>query len=89
MLVETSDLIDSQAVAELLQLASSRAVSTYRQRYGDFPRPVVDMGAGRCLLWRRQDVEAWAASHPGRRRIPPSERSSISPQHDETTGNPE
>jgi hypothetical protein len=22
--------------------------------------PTVDMGTGRCLLWLRQDVEAWA-----------------------------
>ncbi len=36
------------------------SVSTYRRRYPDFPAPVVDMGAGRCLLWLRADVEAWA-----------------------------
>jgi hypothetical protein len=59
VLVETTDLIDSAGVAALLRLANSRAVSTYRKRYADFPAPVVEMGAGRCLLWLRADVEAW------------------------------
>jgi predicted DNA-binding transcriptional regulator AlpA len=67
MRIETEDLIDSHGVAEILQLSSPRAVSTYRARHADFPAPAVDMGAGRCLLWLRQDIEAWASAHPGRR----------------------
>lgn len=59
--IDPADLIDAQSIAELLGLSTRRAVSTYRRRYDDFPEPVVDMGAGRCLLWLRQDVEAWAA----------------------------
>ena len=60
MKVETDDLIDSQGVAGLLELSDKRAISVYRARYNDFPQPVIDMGAGRCLLWRRQDIEQWA-----------------------------
>ena len=62
VLIETNDLIDSTGVAALLNLANSRVISTYRKRYDDFPAPVVDMGAGRCLLWRRADIEAWKAA---------------------------
>lgn len=62
MQVDTADLIDARSIADLLVLSSPRTVSTYRARYPDFPAPVVDMGAGRCLLWLRADVEAWAAS---------------------------
>jgi predicted DNA-binding transcriptional regulator AlpA len=54
------DLLDSHDVAELLGLASHRAVSTYRARYGDFPAPVIEKGSGRCVLWLRSDIEAWS-----------------------------
>lgn len=60
MQIESADLVDAQGIAELLGLSSRRAVSTYRGRYSDFPSPVIDMGAGRCLLWHRPDIEAWA-----------------------------
>lgn len=59
--VDVEDLVDSRAVAELLGLSHAESVATYRRRHADFPAPVVDMGAGRCLLWVRGDVEAWAA----------------------------
>ncbi len=59
-LVDPNDLIDAHAVAELLGLSSRTSVSTYRKRHDDFPIPVVDMGVGRCLLWVRSDIEAWA-----------------------------
>jgi predicted DNA-binding transcriptional regulator AlpA len=59
--VDPEDLIDSHEVAELLGLGSHRSVSTYRARYDDFPQPVIEKGAGRCLLWLRADIEAWAA----------------------------
>ena len=60
--VDPAQLVDSHAVAEILKLSSRGAVSVYRKRYADFPEPVVDMGAGRCMLWLRRDVEAWARS---------------------------
>lgn len=62
MPVEPDDLLDSHDVAELLGLSSHRSVSTYRARHEDFPRPLIDKGAGRCLLWLRADVEKWARS---------------------------
>lgn len=58
--VETSELVNSDEVAQMLGLTRRQAVSTYRSRYGDFPAPVVDKG--RCLLWRRSDIKAWARS---------------------------
>lgn len=65
MNVDPADLLDANEVAELLGLAHRQAVSTYRTRYDDFPDPVVKKQ--RCMLWRRQDVEQWAESHPRRR----------------------
>lgn len=63
MLVETDDLIDSGEVAAILGLASHRAVSVYRDRYPDFPVPVVEKkSGGRCTLWLRQDVQRWRSS---------------------------
>jgi len=58
--VDPADLLDSHEVAAVLGLASHRAVSTYRGRYADFPVPLIEKGAGRCVLWLRSDVEAWA-----------------------------
>jgi predicted DNA-binding transcriptional regulator AlpA len=62
--VDPAELVDAHVVASILGLSSPSAVSVYRKRYEDFPQPVVDMGKGRCLLWLRHDVEAWA-----RRRV--------------------
>jgi hypothetical protein len=65
--IETDDLIDSHGVAEVLLLkAGHKAVSVYRSRYVDFPAPVVNLGAGRCLLWRRQDIQKWAKARAER-----------------------
>jgi hypothetical protein len=61
--VDPDDLVDAVLVAELLGLSTGRSVSTYRRRYSDFPKPIVDMGHGRCLLWSRDDVEKWARAH--------------------------
>jgi predicted DNA-binding transcriptional regulator AlpA len=58
--VDVNDLIDSRVVAQILGLAQFNTVSNYQRRYPDMPRPVVDMGRGRCKLWLRSDVEAWA-----------------------------
>jgi len=58
--VKTEDLIDAQGIAELLGLAHRNTVSVYQKRYPDMPRPVVDLGQGRPLLWLRQEIEKWA-----------------------------
>ena len=59
-LVDPGDLIDASEVASILGLAYRNTVSVYQTRYPDMPRPVVDMGQGRCLLWSRADIEAWS-----------------------------
>jgi predicted DNA-binding transcriptional regulator AlpA len=61
-LVDVDNLIDAVAAAEILGLSSRNGVAVYRKRYDTFPKPVVDLGPGRPLLWLRDDVEAWAAS---------------------------
>ena len=67
--VDVDDLIDSRRVAELLGLSQHNSVGIYRRRYKEtFPAPAVDMGAGRCLLWVRQDVEDWHRSRVTRDR---------------------
>jgi len=58
--VDLDDLIDATGVAAVLGLARRSAVTVYRSRYPDFPQPVRTSEGGRCLLWLRQDVEAWA-----------------------------
>ncbi|HEU5151507.1 MAG TPA: hypothetical protein VFU19_13470 [Iamia sp.] len=59
-LVDPSDLIDTTEVATLIGVAPG-SVSVYRKRVQyEFPAPVIEKG--RCLLWLRSDVEAWARS---------------------------
>ena len=53
------DLVDAQGVAELLGLAQQNTVSAYQRRYPATPRPVVDLGQGRCKLWLRSEIERW------------------------------
>jgi glutathione-regulated potassium-efflux system ancillary protein KefG len=60
--VRTEDLIDAQAVADLLGLAHRNTVSVYQKRYPDMPRPVIDLGPGRSLLWLRPEILGWACS---------------------------
>ncbi|MEX2324054.1 MAG: hypothetical protein WEA29_09835 [Acidimicrobiia bacterium] len=64
--VDTEDLIDAQAVAELLALAHRNTVSAYQKRYPDMPRPVIDLGKGRPRLWLRSSVERWARKRRSR-----------------------
>ena len=61
--VDVDDLIDTQAVAELLELAHRNTVSEYQARYPEMPRPVVDLGKGRSKLWLKSEIEPWAAEH--------------------------
>jgi predicted DNA-binding transcriptional regulator AlpA len=59
-MVDVDDLTDSRGVADIIGLAQPNSVRVYRHRYDDFPEPVANLGAGRCLLWLRSEVEAWA-----------------------------
>jgi predicted DNA-binding transcriptional regulator AlpA len=58
--VNIDDLVDARGVAELLGLKHSNSVSTYAKRYEDFPRPIVNLGRGRTLLWLQPEIVAWA-----------------------------
>lgn len=64
--VDTDDVIDAQGVADLLGLAQRNTVSAYQRRYPAMPRPVVDLGQGRCKLWLRTEIERWRYSRFGR-----------------------
>ena len=55
--VDPADLIDAAEAAPLIGLENPKGVHVYRRRYGSFPEPVIDKG--RCVLWRRQDIERW------------------------------
>jgi glutathione-regulated potassium-efflux system ancillary protein KefG len=70
--VSVDELIDARDVAQILGLAHRNTVSEYQARYEDMPRPVVNLGRGRPMLWLRPEVERWAARHrqhvAGRRR---------------------
>lgn len=57
--VDLDDLLDTEDVATAIGLKYARSVTTYRERYDDFPEPVWTSRGGRCQLWLRQDVEAW------------------------------
>jgi glutathione-regulated potassium-efflux system ancillary protein KefG len=59
-LVRTEDLIDARTVAEILGLAQPNSVSLYQRRYPSMPRPVLDLGLKRPMLWLRPEVEEWA-----------------------------
>ena len=59
--VDVDDLIDASRVAEMLRLSQRNTVSSYQRRYPDMPRPVVDLGAGRCKMWLRSEISQWAA----------------------------
>lgn len=58
--VRTEDLIDAQGVADLLGLSHRNTVSSYQKRYPDMPRPVVNLGRGRPLLWLKSEIVVWA-----------------------------
>lgn len=60
--VDLDDLLDTTDVADALGLSSPTAVATYRSRYDTFPSPAWTSRGGRCQLWLRQDIEAWAKS---------------------------
>jgi hypothetical protein len=58
--VETEDLIDAHGVADLLGFTHANSVSTYQRRYADMPRPVINLGRGRCKMWLRPEIVTWA-----------------------------
>ena len=59
-MIDAGDVIDANAIASKLGLSHSNTVSLYQRRYSDMPRPVIDMGQGRCKLWLKAESEAWS-----------------------------
>lgn len=56
------DLVDASEVAAIVGLSSSKSVAVYRARYLDFPAPFITKASGKCVLWLRDDIEAWQAA---------------------------
>jgi predicted DNA-binding transcriptional regulator AlpA len=52
------DLVDADVVAKVVGLSRSTSLAAYRRRHAGFPAPLMEQP----LVWRRSDVEAWAAS---------------------------
>ncbi|MGO9823476.1 MAG: hypothetical protein ACLPTJ_22835 [Solirubrobacteraceae bacterium] len=75
--VDTTDLIDTQGVAEILGLAYRNTVLQYQQRYSDMPRPVFDLGKGRVKLWLRPEIKRWADEQAARGRTRTARRASL------------
>jgi len=63
---DADDVIDAREVAEILGLSHPNTVSQYQKRYSNMPRPIIDMGQGRCKLWLRSEIAAWDESRPVR-----------------------
>ena len=60
-IIDVEDLVSASEVAEILGLAHYNSVTTYLNRYDDFPRPVIDKSNGRIRLWLRSGVVNWAS----------------------------
>lgn len=59
MKIDPDELVDANEVAALTGLKNAKHVSVYNGRKSTgFPAPVIRKG--RCVLWRRQDIEEWA-----------------------------
>lgn len=68
--VDPENLIGAAEVAEILGLAQAASVATYKRRYSDFPKPVVQLTKSRISLWLRSDIERWDAGRLKRRGRP-------------------
>lgn len=73
-IVDTKDLIDARAVADILGLSAPNTVSVYQHRYQDMPRPVVNLGRGRSMLWLRPEIEKWGNELVATGRTRPNRR---------------
>ena len=54
-----SDLISSSDTARFLQVTLA-AVSNWKVRYEDFPKPYVTLNEGTCAIYRKQEIVEWA-----------------------------
>jgi glutathione-regulated potassium-efflux system ancillary protein KefG len=69
--VDVADLIDAHDVAAVLGLTHRNTVSEYLSKYDDMPRPVINLGRGRPMLWLRPEIERWAAKREARGQTRP------------------
>ena len=51
-------LVGASEIAKRLGLKTRQSVHVWRQRYDDFPEPVLRLDMG--LVWNWPDVERWA-----------------------------
>ena len=64
--VDIDDLVDAHGVAEIIGVAHRNTVSEYLTKYDDMPRPVINLGRGRPMLWLRPEIERWASKRVAR-----------------------
>lgn len=74
--VLVDDLIDAHDVALILGLSHRNTVSKYQSRYPDMPRPIVNLGPGRPMLWLRPEIERWQTRTAAQGRTRPGRRPS-------------
>jgi predicted DNA-binding transcriptional regulator AlpA len=72
--VDIDDLADTHDVAAILGLKHRNTVSEYLAKYEDMPRPVINLGRGRPMLWLRPEIERWASRRRARRQVVPRGR---------------
>ncbi len=51
-------LVVAAEIAERLSVSASQVIHVWRERYPDFPKPVLHRA--RVMLWYWPDVERWA-----------------------------
>ncbi len=56
--VDVDQLVGTSEIAHRLGIAHPETVHAWRQRYDDFPAPVITLRIG--LVWDWRDVERWA-----------------------------
>ena len=69
--VDIDDLVDTHDVADILGLTHRNTVSEYLTKYKDMPRPVINLGRGRPMLWLRPEIERWASKRAARGQTRP------------------
>jgi len=56
--VDTNDLVSSKDIARLVGIGAS-AISNWKRRYADFPKPIATVANGRIALYRKSEVVQW------------------------------
>jgi predicted DNA-binding transcriptional regulator AlpA len=72
--VDIEDLVDAHDVAGILGLTHRNTVSEYLAKYDEMPRPVINLGRGRPMLWLRPEIERWASKRAAQGRSRPRRR---------------